>query len=69
MHAIHCGSAVFPYQVLVKRPAKEALLGCMGQNLKKIKVFNIHSIQHENSQYEECVSMWGSLGSRHPVAH
>jgi hypothetical protein len=30
MHSIHCGSAIFPYQALERRPAQETLMGCEG---------------------------------------
>jgi hypothetical protein len=37
MHSIHCGSAVFPYQALERRPTQETLIGCAGLHYKKFK--------------------------------
>jgi hypothetical protein len=45
MHSIHCGCAMFPYQVLKRRSAQETLIGCEGlRNIKISKALNIHSV-------------------------
>jgi hypothetical protein len=31
MHSIHCGSTIFPYQVLERKPAQDTLIGCAGR--------------------------------------
>jgi hypothetical protein len=37
MHSIHCGSAIFPYQALERRPAQETLVGWAGLYNKKLE--------------------------------
>jgi hypothetical protein len=36
MLSIHCGNAVFPYQVLERKPVQEILIGCV--RLHSIKI-------------------------------
>jgi hypothetical protein len=44
MHSIHCGSAIFPYQALERRPVQETLIGCAG--LHSIK--NSKALEHSS---------------------
>jgi hypothetical protein len=45
MHSIHCGSAIFQYQALAKRPAQETLIDCVGlHNKTNSKALNIHRV-------------------------
>jgi hypothetical protein len=45
MHDIHCGSAVFPYQPLERRPVQETLIGCaVLHNIQHSKALNIHPV-------------------------
>jgi hypothetical protein len=42
MHNIHCGSAIFSYQTLQRRPSQETLIDCEElHNIKNSKALNI----------------------------
>jgi hypothetical protein len=48
MHSVHCGSAVFPFQALERRPAQETLEGCTGlKNKNSVSVDRRDTGQHK----------------------
>jgi ribonuclease I len=44
MRNIHCGSAIFPYQVFERRPAQETLISCAG----------LHNKTYEGIEHSSC---------------